>query len=75
MQTHVFLLYSALLAIVSIRDARASANDASPLVGPVVTLVTNAHQGARPHIRVANHAFAITFLAKTPDSWKFQNQN
>lgn len=59
MPTHVFLLDGALFTIVGIGHARPAADDAASLVGAVVTLVTDAHQRARSHVRVADDALPI----------------
>jgi hypothetical protein len=67
-KTHVFLLKCALLAVVRVRHARAPADDAAPLVGPVVALVAHADEGGRPHIGVADGALAIALLAQAPNS-------
>lgn len=58
--TNIFLLDGALFAVVSVRHPRTSTYDTAPLVGPVVALVTDAHQCARPHIRVTDHTLSIT---------------
>lgn len=60
MATYIFFLDGALLAVVGIGHSGPPADDAAALVGAVVTLVTDAHQGAGPHVRVADHALAIT---------------
>lgn len=60
MATYIFLLDGALLAVVGIGDAGPPADDAAALVGAVVTLVTDAHQGAGPHVGIADHALAVT---------------
>lgn len=58
--TYIFFLDGALLAVVGIGHSGPPADDTSALVGAVVTLVTDAHQRAGPHIRVADHTLAIT---------------
>lgn len=60
MATYIFFLDSALLAVVGIGHSRPPTDDASALVGAVVTLVTDAHQGAGPHVGIADHTLAIT---------------
>ena len=64
-ETHVFLLYGTLLAVVGVRDAGASADGAATLVGAVVTLVADADQRARPHVRITHHALAVTLFAQS----------
>lgn len=59
--TYVFLLDGALFTVVGIRYSRSSADDAASLIGAVVTLVTDSHQRARPHVGVADHAFPIAW--------------
>ena len=63
----VLLQLCALLAVVRVRYSDTSADDTAPLIRTIVALVTNAHQGARPDIRVANDALAIALLTKTAD--------
>lgn len=58
--THILLLDGALLAIIGVRDSRASTDHTAPLIGAVVTLITYAHQGAGTHIGVTDHTLAIT---------------
>jgi hypothetical protein len=65
--TYVLLLLCALLAVVGVGDALAAADDAAALVAAVVALVADAHQRARPHVRVADDALAIALLAQSPD--------
>lgn len=59
--TYIFLLYGALFAVVGIRHSWPSADDAAALIGAIVTLVTNSHQSARPHVGVTDDAFPITW--------------
>ena len=61
--SHILFLNSALLAVVSIRHAGAATDGAPPLVGPVVTLITDSHKSARAHVRVTHHTFPITCAA------------
>lgn len=63
----VFLLLRALLAVIGVGDAETSANHAPALVGAVVTLVANSHQGTRSHIGIANHTLPVAFLAQAAD--------
>lgn len=63
--SYIFLLNRALFAVVCIRHARSTANDASALIRAVVAFITNSYQCARAHIGVANDTFAIAFLAQT----------
>ena len=59
--THIFLLNGALFTVVGIRHAGSSTDDTASLVGAVVTLIADAHQGARPHIGVTDDTFSITW--------------
>lgn len=59
--THIFLLDGALFTVVCIRDSWSSTDDTAALVGAIVTLITDAHQGTRPHIGITDHTFAITW--------------
>lgn len=61
----VLLEQSALLAVVGVRNAGATADHTPALVGAVVALVADANQRTRPHVRVADHALAIALLAET----------
>ena len=63
----ILLLLRALLAVVGIRDTSTTADDAAALEGAVVALVADANQGAGPHVRVADHALAVAFLAEPTD--------
>lgn len=58
--THIFLLDGALFTVVGIRYSGASADHAASLIGAVVTLITDAHQRARPHIGITDDTFSIT---------------
>jgi len=58
----VLLGDGALLAVVRVTDPRPPADDAPPLVRPIVALVTDAHQSARAHVRVTYDTFAVTFF-------------
>lgn len=59
--TYVFLLDGALFAVVGIRHSWSSADDAAALIGAIVTLVTDSHQSARPHVGVTDDTFSITW--------------
>lgn len=61
METHIFLLDGTLFTVVSVGHTGASTDDAASLVGAVVTLVTNTHQRARPHVRVTDHTLPIAW--------------
>jgi len=65
----IFLRDRALLAVVRVGHARAAAYHTPALVRAVVALVTDAHQRARPHVRVTDHALTVTFVTKSPDSY------
>lgn len=60
MATYILFLDGALLAVVGVGHAGPPADDAAALVGAVVALVTDAHQGAGPHVGVTDHTLAIT---------------
>lgn len=59
--TYIFLLYGTLFTVVCIRDSRSSTDDTAALVGAIVTLITDAHQGAGPHIGITDNTLAITW--------------
>jgi len=65
--THVLLLHRALLAVIGIAHARPPTDDAAPLIGAVVALVTHAHERGWAHERVADRALAIALFAQAPD--------
>ena len=65
--TYILLLNGALLTVVRVGHARASADGAPPLVRAVVTLVTDTNQSARPHVRVAHDTLPVTLLTETTD--------
>lgn len=58
--THILLLNGALFTVVGIRDSWTSTDHTAALVRSIVTLITNANQGAGTHIGVTDHTFAIT---------------
>lgn len=60
MATYIFFLNGALLAVVGVGHTRPPTDDTSALVGAVVTLITDPHQGAGSHIGVTDHTLAIT---------------
>lgn len=64
MLAYVFLHLAALLAVERIRNALSSANNASALERSVVAFVADANQSVRPHITVADRAFAVAALAQ-----------
>ncbi len=63
----VLLLHGALLAVVGVGDAGAAADNAAPLVAPVVALVADTHQRAWAHVGVANDAATVALLTKATD--------
>lgn len=65
----ILFLDGALLAVVGVGHAGPPADDAAALVGAVVALVTDAHQGAGPHVGVTDHTLAITFFTESSDCW------
>lgn len=58
--THIFLLDGALFTVVGIRYSRPSTDDTASLIGAIVTLVTDAHQCARPHVGITDDTLSIT---------------
>lgn len=68
----VLLQQRALLAVVRVRNAGATADHASALIGAVVALIADSNQCARSHVRVADHAFAIALLAEASFGCKQQ---
>lgn len=54
-------------AVECIRDALATAHDTLVLVVPKGALIADSHQGRRSHIRVADGAFAVAFVAESAD--------
>jgi len=60
----IFLLNRTLLAVICVGDSGAAVDDASALVRTIIALVADAHQGARPHIRVTNDTFSVALLAQ-----------
>lgn len=64
----VFFLNRAFFTIVSIGHSGATAYHTASLIRSIVALVTNSHQRAWSDVRIANHAFAITFLTKSSNS-------
>jgi len=58
-EAHILFLNSTFLAVVRVRHAIVAADHTASLVGPVVTLVADAHQCAGPHVRIANDALSI----------------
>ena len=64
---HILFLLRALLAVVSVRDARSSADDTAPLERAIIALVANAHERARAHVGVADGALAIALLTQPAD--------
>ena len=69
-RAYVFLKDGALATIVRVRNAWSAADDASSLVGTVVALVAYSHQRGGTHVRVADDAFSVGFLAQSPDSFE-----
>jgi len=65
----ILLQHRTLLAVVRVRHSRTSTDDAAALVGAVVALVTDAHQRARAHVRVADHTLAVVLLAEAPNGY------
>ena len=63
-RTHVFFAGGAFAAVVRVRNARSTADDASALLGSVVALVADAHERLRMHVRVANDALAVACVPR-----------
>lgn len=63
----ILLENGALFAVIRVRDALAAAHDATALERAIVALVAYAHEGARPHIRVADGTLPVALYAQTPD--------
>lgn len=60
----ILLLLRALFAVVGVRDPNPTTNYTTALERAVITLVTYAYERARPHIRIADHAFSVALLAQ-----------
>jgi hypothetical protein len=56
-----------LKTVKGITDSLATAHDAFVLVVTERALVADAHEGGGPHIRVADGAFAVAFVAEAAD--------
>lgn len=65
--SYVFLLYRALFTIIRVRHAGSAAYHATSLIGTVIALVAYSNQGARPHVGIADDAFAVAFFAQSTD--------
>lgn len=63
----VFFLFYARFAVVGIRYSWSRTNDAAPLVGTVVALVTDAHQHHWVDVRIADYTASIAFFAQAPN--------
>ena len=63
----VLLQARALEAVEGIRDTLATAYNALVLVVPKGAFVADAGESRGAHVRVANGAFAVTFVAETAD--------
>lgn len=57
--SYVFFLKGAFLAIIRIRDANATANDASSSIGTIIAFVAYSHQGGWSYVAIAYHTFTI----------------
>jgi hypothetical protein len=64
----VLLHLRALFAVVRIGNASASADDALAFVRTVIALIAQAHNIARPHVGVADHALPVALVAQAPNS-------
>ena len=62
--TYILFQLRAFPAVERIRDAHPAADDAAPSVRAVVALVTDAHESAGAHQRVAHHALAVACGAR-----------
>jgi len=56
-----------LKAVEGVRDALAAAHDAFVLVVAERAFVADSYQRCRPHVAVADGAFAVAFVAQPPD--------
>jgi hypothetical protein len=63
----ILLEARALEAVERVADALAAAHDAFVLVVAERTLVADACQCGRSHVRVAHGTFAVAFVAESPD--------
>jgi len=70
--THVLFLNGAGLAVVGIRHSGSATDDAPALVGSVVALVTDPHQGAWPHVGVADHTLSIVFFTQASNGCRMR---
>lgn len=73
--TYVFLLDGALFTVIRIRHPWSTADDAASLIGAIVTLVTNSHQSAWPHIGVTDDALSITWEEESINQGKLNHTN
>ncbi|CAI0444032.1 unnamed protein product [Linum tenue] len=64
---HEYELVVTTYTVVRIIYAHSPADHTATLERSVVALIANSHQRARAHIGVANHTFAIAFLAELPN--------
>lgn len=60
----IFLLLSALFAIVGIWNSYPSTDNTPPLKRTVVAFITNPNKGARAHVWITYHTFAVVFLTQ-----------
>lgn len=67
----VFLETRALGAIIRVRYAGGTTDDASAAVGAKVAFIAYSHQSFWPHVRIANWTFTIALFTETTDcdSW------
>lgn len=72
LRTHVLFLNGAGLAVVGIRHSGSATDDAPALVGSVVALVTDPHQGAWPHVGVADHTLSIVFFTQASNGCRMR---
>lgn len=65
----VLLQPRALEAVESVRDAFAAAHDALVLIVAERALVADAHESGGAHVRIADRAFAVAFVAEAADGY------
>lgn len=71
-ETYIFLLNSTFFAIISVRNAWATANNASSLVWTIITFITNTNQSTWSHVWIANHTLSIVLFTQSANSYENQ---
>lgn len=67
--TYIFLFDCALLAVIGVRDSRATTNNTATLVRAVVALIANSNKCWRSHVWVTDHTLSITLFTQTSNSF------